>query len=389
MIRLASIKLLEIRLPLVAAFQTSAGVVGERRILLLELADVDGAVTWAECVAQSLPNYSADTVDTCWLAISDWIAPVVLGRSFEKPQAVHKALAERIRGHRMAKAAVEMGVWSLVALQRELPLARLLAAESAHARQLGTGSGETVETGVALGIEASPGDLAAAALTAASAGYRRIRLKIDPDRDVQFVEAVRDALGPAAVLAVDANGSYVPKDPQHLRALEKLDTLGLSMIEQPYAHDDFARHAELQRTLSTPLCLDESITSTATLDEMLALGSGRVVNLKPGRVGGFTEAIAIHDQCAELAVPVWCGGMLESGIGRAYNVALASLPNFTLPGDLSPSARYWERDVVMEPWTMDSSGLVRVPLDRSGIGVGVDEGFVNDLTVREKKFGAR
>jgi O-succinylbenzoate synthase len=174
-----------------------------------------------------------------------------------------------------------------------------------------------------------------------------------------------------------------------MRALEALDSLGLAMIEQPLAHDDLIHHAELQRKLTTAICLDESIASEADAEEMLILRSARVVNLKPGRVGGFQQAIAIHDRCTSAGVPVWCGGMLESGIGRAYNVALASLPNFTEPGDLSPSARYWARDVVIPPWTMDASGFVRVPLDRPGLGVDVDVGLIDDLTVRRTVFEDR
>ncbi|MDO8501950.1 MAG: o-succinylbenzoate synthase [Gemmatimonadaceae bacterium] len=389
MIRLARITLREIRLPLVEPFQTSTGVVEERRILLLELADADGSETWSECVAETLPTYSPETVDTCWLALSEWIVPIVLGEPFSASNLVHATLERRIRGHRMARATVEMGVWALAASRRGLSLAALLVSESDIARQLGAGPRPFVETGIALGMQPSPEALAERSLAAHAAGYRRIKVKIAPGRDVPYVRAARDALGPGVSLTVDANCSYTLDDADHIRVLETLDTLGLTMIEQPLAHDDLLRHAELQRRLSTPICLDESISSDANTEEMLALGSARMVNLKPGRVGGFQQALAIHDRCARAGIPVWCGGMLECGIGRAYNVALASLPNFTEPGDLSPSSRYWARDVVMQPWTMDAEGRVRVPLERAGLGVDVDEALVDDLTVRRANFRAR
>jgi O-succinylbenzoate synthase len=199
---------------------------------------------------------------------------------------------------------------------------------------------------------------------------------------VAYVGAVREALGPAAPLMADANNAYDLADANTLVAL---DEFGLVMIEQPLDHEDLVRHAALQKRLRTPICLDESITSVRRAEDMIELGAGRIVNLKPGRVGGFTESRAIHDVCAAHAVPVWCGGMLESGIGRAYNVALAALPNFTIPGDISPSARYWERDIVKPEWTMQD-GFVRVPLDRPGLGVDVDVDRIDDLTVRVAEF---
>jgi O-succinylbenzoate synthase len=214
-------------------------------------------------------------------------------------------------------------------------------------------------------------------------GYRKLKLKIEPGADVAFVRAVREALGPEAPLMADANNAYTLADTDRLR---QLDELGLLMIEQPLAWDDLERHARLQRLLRTPLCLDESITSLERAEDMVTLGSGRIINIKPGRVGGFGPSLAIHDFCAARGIPVWCGGMLESGVGRAYNVALASLPNFTLPGDISPSARYWATDIVTPPWTMDGQGLMGVPLDRPGLGVEVDRERVVRLTVREERL---
>jgi O-succinylbenzoate synthase len=209
-------------------------------------------------------------------------------------------------------------------------------------------------------------------------------VKIGPGRDVEFVRAVRDAIGPDIGLMADANSAYTLADADRLA---QLDEFGLIMIEQPLGDDDLVRHASLQRRLATPICLDESITSVDRVEDMIALGSGRIVNIKPGRVGGFSASISIHDICQRAGIPVWCGGMLESGIGRAYNVALASLPNFSLPGDLSPSSRYWARDIVSPEWTMDADGMVRVPTT-PGIGVELDLDLIESLTVRKHVLAA-
>jgi O-succinylbenzoate synthase len=318
--------------------------------------------------------YSPDTIDTAWLAITQWVAPRVLGREFGHPREVFPELERDFRGHLMAKAAVEMGMWVVAAEQAGVPLARLLG-----------GTRERIETGISLGIERSPEALVARARAAFGEGYRKIKLKIQPGADIEYVEAVREALGPDAPLMADANNAYTLADAEHLA---RLDDCGLMMIEQPLAWDDLVQHAELQRRLRTPVCLDESITSVDRARDMITLGSGRIVNVKPGRVGGFASSIAIHDVCVAANVPVWCGGMLESGIGRAANVALASLPGFTKPGDLSPSARYWARDVVTPEWTMDA-GMVTVPLDRPGIGVTVDVDRIDELTVRTSVLEAR
>jgi o-succinylbenzoate synthase len=274
----------------------------------------------------------------------------------------------------MAKAAVEMGIWGVEATRLGMPLSRLIG-----------GTRESIATGISLGIQKSPEALVEKAKAALDAGYRKVKIKIKPGSDVQFVRAVREALGPSAPLMADANNAYTLAD---VDALVALDDLGLMMIEQPLAWDDIVRHAELQRRMTTPICLDESIISLERAQDMVALGSGRIINIKPGRVGGFSSSIAIHDFCEANGIPVWCGGMLESGIGRAYNVALASLPNFLKPGDVSPSARYWERDVVTPEWTMGADGMVKVPLDQPGIGVTVDRDRIENLTVRVEEVAA-
>jgi O-succinylbenzoate synthase len=368
MITLRRISLREIRLKLHEPFRISSGVVSERRILLLEVTDATGVSVWSECVAGEAPNYSPETIETAWVAISEWVAPRVLGVPFEHPGDVHIALDRDFRGHNMAKAAVEMGMWAIAAEQAGLPLSRFIG-----------GTRSSIPTGISLGIQRSPAALVDKARAALAEGYRKVKIKIMPGSDVEFVRAAREELGSAAPLMADANNAYTLDDIDRLVALDSLD---LMMIEQPLAWDDVIRHAELQRRLETPVCLDESITSLDRAIDMHTLGSGRIINIKPGRVGGFGPSIAIHDFCEQHGYPVWCGGMFESGVGRAYNVALASLSNFTKPGDVSPSARYWERDVVTPEWTMDSSGMVKVPLDRPGIGVDVDVDRVEKLTVR-------
>ncbi len=373
MLRLDRIQLREIRLPLREPFRISSGVLTDRRITLLELADADGVVAWSECVAEELPNYSPDTAETSWLAIREWLAPRVLGRVFESPEEVWPVLDEDIRGHRMAKAAIEMGLWALAAERARVPLARLLG-----------GTRDRIEVGISLGIQKTPEALVQRAARALADGYRKIKLKIKPGADIAFIAAVREALGPAAPLMVDANNAYTLADAEHLA---ELDAFGLVMIEQPLEHEDLVRHAALQRRLKTPICLDESITSIHRAEDMITLGSGRIINIKPGRVGGFLVSRQIHDLCAAHDIPVWCGGMLESGVGRAHNVALASLANFRIPGDLSPSARYWERDVVTPEWTMDAEGMVTVPTV-PGLGVTVDRDRIDDLTVRTETLSA-
>ena len=372
-LRYDRIVLREIRLPLKQPFRISSGMVTERRIALVELQHPDGISGWGECVAGEQPNYSPETIDTAWWAIRTWIAPRVRGEDLPSPNAVSEILERDFRGHRMAKAAVEMASWELAARLEGVPLARMLG-----------GTRDEIATGISLGIQSSPDALVELALAARKNGYNKIKIKIAPGTDVEFVSAVREALGPSAHLAVDANSAYTLDDSAVLR---RLDTFNLVMIEQPLGREDLVRHAALQESLRTPLCLDESITDLERAQDMVTLGSGRIINIKPGRVGGFASSLAIHDYCWAQHVPVWCGGMLESGIGRAHNVALASLPNFTLPGDLSPSSRYWERDVVTPEWTMDERGMVRVPLDAPGMGVTVDMDRIDNLTVRRDVIG--
>lgn len=374
MLRIDRITLREIRLALKEPFRISSGIVQDRRIALLELSDRDGASVFSECVAFQLPNYSSETIDTAWHALREWLVPRVLGRELTDPAVVRAVLDENIKGHNMAKAALEMGCWGLAAEAAQVPLGKLLG-----------GTRDRVPTGISIGIQSEPAALAARAEAAVAAGYRKIKVKIRPGQDVDYVRAVRTALGGGIGVMADANSAYTLADSEQLG---RLDAFDLIMLEQPLGDDDLVRHATLQRRMTTPICLDESITSVDRAEDMIALRSGRIVNIKPGRVGGFSASKAIHDVCESAGIPVWCGGMLESGIGRAYNVALASLPNFSLPGDLSPSARYWHRDVVTPEWTMDADGMVRVPT-APGLGITVDRDFLDSLTVRTEELSAR
>ncbi|MEO8336850.1 MAG: o-succinylbenzoate synthase [bacterium] len=361
----------EIRLELREPFRISSGLMTDRRIALLELVDASGARTWSECVAFQLPNYTSETIETAWLAIREWLAPRILGRTFAGPEDVHAVLEKNIRGHNMAKAAVEMGCWGLASVLRDTPLSVLLG-----------GTRDRVATGISLGIQTEPALLVQRAEAAVAAGYRKIKVKIQPGQDLEYVRAVRDALGDSVDMMADANSAYTLKDVDHLAQLDEME---LIMLEQPLGDDDLVRHATLQRRMTTRICLDESITSADRAEDMITLQSGRIINIKPGRVGGLTASRNIHDIAQKAGMPVWCGGMLESGIGRAYNVALASLPNFSLPGDLSPSARYWARDIVSPEWTMDDEGMVHVP-KTAGLGVAVDEDRIESLTVRREEL---
>lgn len=372
------IVLREVRLRLVEPFRISSGETWDRRILLLELAGSDGsgreARAWGECVAGEFPSYGYETIDTARLAIREWLAPRVLGERLGHPREVFARLDRNLRGHRMAKAAVEMAIWELAARLAGEPLARLLGGER-----------EAVATGVSLGIQETPAALAAKARAAIERGYRKVKAKIRPGADREYLAALRAGLGPDAPLAVDANTAYREEDFDHLASLDEFD---LMMLEQPLEGGDLLRHARLQRRIATPLCLDETIDTPTRAADMIELEAGHIVNIKPGRVGGFGQAIAIHDLCLAAGVPVWCGGMLESGVGRSHNVALASLPGFTLPGDLSPSDRYWRRDVVDPEWTMSDEGMVAVPWDRPGGGVEVDVERLEPITAWSERLVA-
>src|SRR5829696_3331061 len=352
-----------IRLPLVAFFETSFGRVYDKTFILVTL-EGDGVQGLGECVADVNPYYSSETNTSAWHIIKDFLSPLVLGRSFKDPRHVFPALA-RVRGHNMAKAAVEMAGWDLAARQQNVPLARLLG-----------GTQTAIPSGVSIGIQDSLEQLAAKVETELAAGYRRIKIKIKPGWDVTAVDAIRTRFG-AIPLMVDANAAYTLGDAAHLSALDRFD---LMMIEQPLDYDDVRDHAQLQRRIATPICLDESIHSVRAAEEAVASAACRIVNIKPGRLGGHGEAMRVHDVCAAQQIPVWHGGMLESGIGRAHNIHLASLPNFTLPGDIAASRCYFSPDLIEPPIEVTAGGMVAVPTG-PGIGVTVDWDRVSAATL--------
>lgn len=343
-------------------FRISSGVTEERRILLVFL-EGDGVEGVGECVAGEAPNYSAETLATASWVIREHLAPAVLGVEWEQATEVAAVLGRVVKGHRMARAALEMAAWDAEARSRHVSLATLLGGEK-----------PAVPTGVSIGIQEDDAALLDRIARHVDEGYRRIKLKIKPGRDFGVLEAVR-ARFPDVPLTVDANAAYGAAD---LDRLAELDRFGLVLVEQPFPEDEMLLHAELQKRMETPVCLDESITSPARCREAIALRAGRIVNIKPGRVAGHTAAVEIHDLCQDAGLPVWCGGMLESGIGRAHNVALASLPNMKLPGDTSASRRYWERDIVTPAFELEPDGTVRVPTG-PGIGVEVDEELLGSI----------
>jgi len=361
--RIERLRLRLIRLPLVAFFETSFSRVYDKTFILVSLGG-DGGEGLGECVADTDPYYSAETNVTAWHVIKDFIAPLVLGRTYAHPRDVFPSLA-RIRGHHMAKAAVEMAAWDLAARRQNAPLARLLG-----------GTRPAIASGVSIGIQDSLDDLTAKVARELEAGYRRIKIKIKPGWDVTAVEAVRARFG-GIPLMVDANAAYTLADADHLAALDRFD---LMMIEQPLDYDDLRDHAALQGRMATPVCLDESVHSVRAAEEAIALGACRIVNIKPGRLGGHAEAIRVHDACAAHGMPVWHGGMLESGIGRAHNIHLASLPNFSLPGDIAASRRYFAPDLIEPGIEVGRDGTVPVPTG-PGIGVTVDWDRVAAATI--------
>jgi o-succinylbenzoate synthase len=431
--RLDRVELREIHLELTEPFEISSGSRQHRRILLLRLEGERGGVGWGECVAAEDPGYSYETTETAWHVLSRFLLPAIVGVEAADLEELLRPM-RWVRGHPMAKAAVEMGVWDFRARQQGVALAQALneaereaaAHEAAHAapgeavpdgaalrhatlngapihgapstegssRESSRGSGPAMDAGpgrpvptaipvgVSVGLQPSTAELIRKIEGYVAEGYARIKIKIKPGRDVEMLTAVRERF-PDTPLMADANSAYTLDDLHRLRAL---DALGLTMIEQPLAHDDLLDHARLQREIETPVCLDESIRSAGDARLALELGSGRVINIKPGRVGGFGESLKIHALCRRAGVPVWCGGMLESGVGRAANIALATLPGFTLPGDISASRRYWARDIV-DPEFELVGGTMAIPT-APGLGVTPDEDRIETLTHRKEEFRA-
>ncbi len=368
--KVEAITLREIRMPLVHPFETSFGRTTERRILLATV-HCEGVAGWGECTTGEHPFYCEESTDTAWHVLVHYLAPALLGRQISGGADCPRVFAQ-IKGHRMAKATLENAVWEAEARQKGTPLWKLLG-----------GSRRQIECGVSIGIQETAEKLMETIATELAAGYRRIKLKVKPGWDVKVLEQAR-ARWPQILLSCDANTAYTLDDTEHLKSFDRFRLL---MIEQPLWADDFYFHARLQKQLATPICLDEAIHHARDAEAALDLGACRIVNIKLGRVGGFSEARQVHDVCQARGVPVWCGGMLESGVGRAHNIALSTLENFRLPGDVSASKRYWKEDIIEPEVEVTPQGLIEVP-DQPGTGYAVREAAIDRLTVRKECFRA-
>ena len=360
----------EIQMPLVHFFETSFGRTTGRRILLVT-AHCEGINGWAECVAGENPFYSPEWIETAWPTMIEYFVPALVGRSLAQAResVVHM---NPVRGHRMAKAAVENALWDAEAKQKQQPLWKLLG-----------GSRRDIACGVSIGIQDSIEQLLDKIAIEVAAGYRRIKVKVKPGWDVGVLERIRSRW-PDILLSCDANSAYRLDQVEHLR---KFDQFNLLMVEQPLWNDDIYFHGRLQKQLNTKICLDESIRNARDAEAAVDLGACGIINIKVGRVGGFTEAKSIHDVCQSRGIPVWCGGMLESGVGRMHNVALSTLPNFRLPGDVSASKRYWKEDIIDPEVEVSPEGMITVR-DEPGTGYNVREDLIEKLTVRKKTIRA-
>ncbi len=366
-IQIDKITLREIAMPLVHFFETSFGRTTHRRIILVEVAS-QGVSGWGEVTCGENPFYNEEWTDAAWIIVRDYVAPRVLNVPFESAVDV-AARSEHIRGHYMARGGVEAAVWDLEARLKGLPLWE----------HIGGGWFKEIACGVSIGIQNSQADLLKTIEKEVAAGYQRIKIKIKPGWDVDVVREVRKEF-PAIRLMADANSAYTLADANHLK---RLDEFHLMMIEQPLAHDEIVDHAALQAQLDTPICLDECIRTVHHAEQAIRLQACGILNIKLGRVGGFREALRIHDLAMANSIPVWCGGMLESGIGRAHNIALSTLPNFVLPGDVSASKRYWERDIISPAVEVSPHGTIMVS-NAPGFGYNLDHDYLRHVTVREE-----
>jgi o-succinylbenzoate synthase len=364
--KVESITIRELHLPLVSFFETSFGRVYSRRILLLTVHS-DGMQGWGECVAGEDPYYSSEWIETAWPTIKHYLAPPLFDQPLNTAADAIPLMA-KVRAHRMAKAAIENALWDLEARQKQQPLWKLLG-----------GTRREIPCGVSIGIQDSVEQLLQKIETEVAAGYRRIKVKVKPGWDVEIFERIR-ARWPDILLSCDANSAYTLDQLEHLR---KFDQFNLLMIEQPLWNDDIYYHARLQKELRTAICLDESIINARVAAAAVETGACRIVNVKVGRVGGFSEALKIHDVCQSNKVPVWCGGMLETGIGRAQNIALSTLPNFSLPGDVSASRRYWKEDIIEPEVEVSPQGVIPIT-NKPGTGYRINPELIDKLTVRKE-----
>lgn len=362
------VELFHLELPLVHFFETSFGRETHIETLIVKV-QADGLTGYGECAASSAPTYSYETIGTTWHINRDWLLPTLLKADVQHPSDLVR-LYKFCRGHGMAKTGTEQALWDIASQKRGLPLARLLG-----------GTVDEIPTGISLGIEDTVGDLIARVEESLAKKYRRIKLKIKPGWDVDVIREVRKRF-PKILLMGDANSAYSLKDTDHLKRLDEFDLL---MIEQPLAYDDYVDHRHLQEKLKTPVCLDECIKSPDDARRAIELKAGKIINLKQARVGGTTEAIRVHDLCRDAGWPVWCGGLLETGVGRAHNIALSTLPNFTLPGDVSASERYYREDIIDPPVTVTDRGTIEVP-KTPGLGYQVVESRFKQYLVKHEAF---
>ncbi|MEP0862031.1 MAG: o-succinylbenzoate synthase [Ignavibacterium sp.] len=366
--KIEKIELRHIKMELVSPFTTSMGTEYDEEHIIVRV-DSEGLTGWGESVAEGTPFYSYETVTTAWHILQDFLIPSILGKNILSIDEAIKAYSN-VRGHRMAKAGLEAALWDLFAKSKNISLSKMLG-----------GTREKIDVGVSIGIQSSIPDLIKKIEGYLAEGYKRIKIKIAPGNDIQFVKAVRKEF-PDILFQVDANSAYSLDD---IELFRQMDDYNLLLIEQPLGYEDIYEHSKLQKQLKTPICLDESIHSLDDTRAAIELDSCRVINIKPGRVGGFTESKFIHDYCTSKNIPVWCGGMLESGIGRAGNVAFASLLNFTLPGDISASKRYYKKDIVEPEFVVNPDGTINVPT-KPGIGVEVNMKILENVTVKKAEF---
>ncbi len=363
-----SVELYHIKMELVSPFTTSMGTEYDEEHIIVKV-NSEGISGYGESVAEGTPFYSYETVTTAWHILKDFLIPEILQKDLKN---VNEAILlwEKVRGHRMAKAGLEAALWDLFAKSQNQSLSKILG-----------GNKNKIDVGVSIGIQSDPSILIKKVQGYLEEGYKRIKIKIAPNEDLQYIKALRIEF-PNLLLQVDANSAYKI---EHLSLFKEMDKFNLLLIEQPLSYDDIYEHSKLQSELNTPICLDESIHSLADTKAAIELSSCKIINIKPGRVGGFTESKLIHDYCMNKNIPVWHGGMLESGIGRAGNVALASLPNFTLPGDISASKRYYKEDIVEPEFFVNKDGTMDVP-SKPGIGVEVNQKMLEKVTVKKEKF---
>ena len=368
--KIEAVTLREIHMPLVHFFETSFGRTYSRRILLVTVHG-EGADGWGECVAGEDPFYSSEWIESAWPTLTKYLIPTLLGQRLESGRAC-PALLKRVTGHRMAKAALENALWDMEAIQKQQPLWKLLG-----------GTRSEIPCGVSIGIQDSVEQLLDKIQTELAAGYRRIKVKVKPGWDVNVLERIRSRWADIT-LSCDANSAYTLDQVEHLR---NFDQFNLLMIEQPLWNDDIYYHARLQKELRTAICLDESIINARVAAAAVETGACRIINIKVGRVGGFSEAISIHNICQSNKIPVWCGGMLETGIGRAQNIALSTLPNFSLPGDVSASKRYWKEDIIEPEVEVSAQGFIPNS-DKPGTGYRIKPELIEKLTVRKETLRA-